>query len=279
MAIISISRGAYSGGKQLAGLLARRLGYGTASRRQLYQQVEQDYGLSAGQVSRIMEQAPGQLELSGDRSQRVRLGQRRRRLFYALQASLCKLLSGDDMIYYGHAGHLLLPGSAQLLRLRLVAEREQRIAAAMERDRLRRAEATARLDLADAQRRRWTASFYGSTWGDPGLFDMVLNLHYMNLEEAASMAAHAAGLPSYASSAVSRQTMADIALDARITARLLSHPNTRGLELDVTISDGAVRITGDLGDAVQEVDRVVRAEGVQNVSFPGVGDTDRPDSG
>ncbi len=271
MGIITISRGIHSGGRELAGLLAKRMGYRTVRRSELYERVEHDYGLSARQAAEIMEQAPGQVELSGEASQRISMGQRRRRLFFALQASLCKLLSGGDAVYTGHAGHLLFPGFPHVLRVRLVATREARVDRAMERERLGRLQAIQRLDLLDGRRRRWTRTFYNATWGDPALYDVVLNLAQMSLEEAASVVAHTVALPSYELTDEAAQAFADLSQDARVTARLLAHPNTGHLQLDVVVHDGVVRITGLRyeGDA-KETDRIVRGmEGVAQLELPG----------
>ncbi len=271
MAIITISRGACSGGRELAGLLARRMGYRVIRRRDLYDRVEQDYALSRRQAAAIMERSPGQVELAGEASLRITTGQRRRRLFFAMQASLCKLCGDGDSIYSGHSGHLLFFGFPHVLRVRLVTPWEARVRAAMERQRLGRREAIARLDQQDGARQRWTRTFYNVDWGDPEQYDMVLNLTRMSLDEAANLMAHAVTLSAFEADERTAAAFADLALDARVTARLLAHPNTAHLQLDVVVTAGTVRVTGVRyeGDA-REVNRIVRRiEGVQRLTMPG----------
>jgi cytidylate kinase len=56
---------------------------------------------------------------------------------------------------------------------------EFRIGMAQARLKLERDEAIAYVQKMDQQRRKWTQFLYGVDWGDPSLYDIVLNLdHY-----------------------------------------------------------------------------------------------------
>jgi cytidylate kinase len=268
MALITISRGTFAGGAKLAELLAKRLGYRIVSREALYQQVEEAYGLTTAQVVEIMEQAPTHLELAVERNQRLAIGKRRRRLLFALQASLCGLLQKDEAIYHGHAGHLLLPGISHVLRIRLIAPRDIRIALAMERENLTKLEATKKVDRVDSERTRWVQAFFGVNWADSAIFDMVLNLEQMTLEEAAEITAHTAKLSSFLPSEKSLKGMQDLCLSSHVLAQLASHPDTSHLEVEVGVDGGTVELLGFLSQegrerakkVLQEVPGVMKVE-------------------
>ena len=265
MPIITISRGTFAGGQQLADLLSKRLGFRCVSREMLYETVQQTYGITAEDISEIMEQAPTHLEHARERSDRLSLGQTRRRLFYALQASLCELLHSSDVIYHGQAGHLLLPGVQHVLCVRLIARRGQRINMAMERDRISKVAASKLVDQVDSERQRWTRSFYGVDWGDPALFDMVLNLDDLSIDDAVEITAHAAALPSYRVSEASSRAFADLCLSSAVMAELLSQPQTIKLDIHEVMADGGtVKIVGNLNPSQRQEARRV-AEQVQGV--------------
>lgn len=271
MAIITISRGTFAGGARLTELLSRRLGYRTVSREDLYRRVEAEYGLTTEQAIEIMEQAPTHLELAVERDQRLAIGKRRRRLLFALQACLCELLHEDEAIYHGHAGHLLLPGISHVLRIRLIAPREIRIALAMEREDLTKLEATKKIDRVDSERTRWVQAFFGVNWSDPAIFDLVVNLDQMTMEEAADIAAHTAKLPSFLPTEKSLKGMADLCLSSRVVAQLASHQDTSHLEVEVAVDGGIVQLLGFLSregreramKVLQKVQGVTKIETVE----------------
>lgn len=271
MAIITISRGTFAGGARLADLLARRLGYRTISREILYQRVEQEYGFTNEQAVEIMEQAPKHVELAVDRSQRRALGKRRKQLLLALQACLCELLQKDRAVYHGNAGHFLLPDISHVLRIRLIAPRDLRIALAMEREHLTKLEATKKIDRVDSERKRWVQAFFGFNWSDPAMFDLVVNLDQMDLDEAADIAAYTAKLHSFLPTEESIKRMEDLCLSSRVMARLANHQDTSHLDVEVVVDEGTVELLGFLSQEgreratkiLQNVPGVMKVESVE----------------
>ena len=268
MAIITISRGTFAGGEKLESLLAQHLGYRTVSREEVYDRVQAQYGFKAEELAELMEQAPTtRLTNVGERRSRQTLGERRRQLMVAVQASLCDLLKADDVVYHGLAGHLLLPGIAHVLRMRVIAPRSKRIELAMEREGLTRPEAGRKIDQVDSERARWTQSFFGVNWGDPLLFDVVLNLDSLTFDDVCAVVEHMVSLPRFQTTESSRKKMADLALASHVTARLSCNPATAGLLFDVQADDGVVRVGGmsNKGD-MEWVSKVLqKIEGVKLV--------------
>ena len=269
MAVITISRGTFAGGEQLASALAQRLGYRTISREALYRQVQAEHGFQAEELVELLEEAPSPRAHLAERQRRQSVGERRRQLFIAVQASLCELVKGDNVVYHGHAGHLLLPGISHVFRLRLIAPRHQRIEMAMEREGLTRSAAAQKIDRVDDERSRWTQSFFSVDWADPLLFDMVLNLENITVDEAADIVVHALQLPRFRSTDASRKMMADLALASRVSACLAASPAAASLPVDVVADSGVVRIVGLPQADVSWVSKVVQEiDGVQKLELP-----------
>ncbi len=124
MAIITISRGTFSGGKTLAECLGKALRYRLLSREELVQATARRFGLSQDELAAALSHKPGFLD-------RQRLT--KRSYVLCVQAELASAVQGDNVVYHGQAGHLLLKKVPHHLRLKVVADMEYRINAAMER--------------------------------------------------------------------------------------------------------------------------------------------------
>ena len=123
MAIITISRGSLSGGRTLAGCLGANLGYKVVSREELVQESARRYGVDEKSLQKGLEEAPRFWD-------RFRVD---RRIYVSVaQATLCHLVRTDDVVYHGHAGHLLLRGVGHVLRVRIIMPMNQRIPLAVQ---------------------------------------------------------------------------------------------------------------------------------------------------
>ena len=118
MAIITVSRGTYSGGKELAGRLAEKLGYRLLSREELLHDANKEFGISEEKLEAALLHKPGFFE-----------GVSLQRIHYVayLVAALCEEVQGDNIVYQGQAGHLLLHGIPHHFRLKVVADMERRL--------------------------------------------------------------------------------------------------------------------------------------------------------
>jgi hypothetical protein len=98
-------------------------------------------------------------------------------------------------------------------------------------------------------------------WGDASLYDIVLNLEKMGIEEACHVISGLAREVCFEFTAESRKRMDDLVLASRVKADLVIDPKTSDLELDVQAFDGEITIKGKvsrLGE-VQEIERVASA--------------------
>ena len=108
----------------LAECSARRLGYPVVG-REIIQEAAQRLGVSEEAVGQGMEHTPS---LWGRRSLARKL------YVTAVQAALAERIVDGNLVYHGLAGQMLLRGLPAVLRLRLIAPMEVRIASLMESD-------------------------------------------------------------------------------------------------------------------------------------------------
>lgn len=260
MAIITISRGTFSGGKTLAERLAERLGYPCLSREEVVQDAAAEYGIAKADLAAAFnepppfwEQAPG------------------KRVAYlkCVTAAILQRARNGNLIYHGHAGHLLLRRIPQVLRVRVVADMEFRIRAAMNRLKIERDAAIAHIDRIDKERKKWSRFLYGIEWGDPNLYDVVLNLEKLSIEGACETLVRMTALAEFQETAESKTALQDLTLSSKVWAALAKHELTRKVAVRVSASDGRVTVEGSVGSqrVVDTIPEIVRqVEGVRDVT-------------
>ncbi len=251
MAIITISRGTFSGGEKLAECLSKKLGYRKISREVLV-------------FAATMFEAP-ELELVKAIEKETSLAERLRlknedRLKYLsfIQSSLCEEAKKDNLIYVGHGGHLLLRGISHVLKVKIIAPLEQRIEFVMERNKLSREEAKKYIQGKDKQRKQWTKFLYNIDWNDPSLYDIVINLKKITIPAACETIVTLVNTPPFKTTDTSQKAMNDLTLMSRVQAMLAYNDTTKGYKIYVEADDGVVTISGKVNnmkdiDAIEKV--------------------------
>ena len=260
MSVITISRGSFSGGKTLAECLARRLGYRCVDRDIIAERAAA-YGVSQDDIREALEKPPGFLD---------RFKHKRYLYLTLVQAALAEEIRTGKAVYHGLAGHLLLKGGHPILRVRIVAPMEFRIQMLQERLKYNREDAIAYIEKVDQDRRKWTQYLYGVDWGDPILYDIVINLEHIDLEEACRIISSIVMERQFEFSPECQQKMDDLALASRVRADLAINSSTSDLEVEVVSQHGAVAIKGKVAtlSEIGEVKRVVMAtSGVTSVNL------------
>ncbi|SPE42569.1 Response regulator receiver protein [Candidatus Sulfopaludibacter sp. SbA3] len=249
MAIITISRGTFSGGKALAECLSKRLGYRCIDRDMLVRRAA-TRRVSEHDLRAALELPP---------AYPGRFNHTRYIYLVLTQAALTEEVRYGCAIYHGLAGHLLLKGAPGLLRLRIIAPLECRIRMAQERLHLSRGEAMAHIENMDRDRRRWTQLLYGLDWGEPSLYDLVINLERTSIEQACNAVASLVEGGDFELTPEGRIAMDDLALASKVRAALAQDPYTVNLEFEVESHAGSIYVSGDCVEAVAAVQRVVSA--------------------
>jgi cytidylate kinase len=260
MSVITISRGTFSGGKMLAECVAGKLGYQCIDRELIVGRAAA-WGVSQEDLRTAIQKPPSILGQS-----------RHTQYIYValIQAALTQSARSGNAIYHGLAGHLLLMRVPHILRVRIIAPLETRIRMVQDRLRYGRAEAISYIEKMDRERRKWTHFLYDADWADPSLYDLVLNLERMSIQEAGDIICSAAKQPCFEFTPECERAMDDLALASRVRANLAIDPSTSEVEVDVTADAGSVSISGEVRSANQrkEVIRIARAvPGVKSVQL------------
>jgi cytidylate kinase len=233
MAIISISRGTASGGRALAEIVARQLGYPCVSREAI--RSSKDWYAIPMDVPSTSAEEPA--------SYWDRLTTERTAYIESFRTALCERATRGNLVYHGHAGHMLLPG-IPVLRVRVVADMTYRVDAVVREQGLTHADAITYIDKADKERREWVRYLYNVEWDDATLYDVMLNLSHLSLDGACSTLVHMARLEEYKPTPRSLKAIEDLARRGKIAVALARDSRTASAGLEVKVLDGVVTISG-----------------------------------
>jgi cytidylate kinase len=234
MAVITISRGSFSGGKMLGECLADKLGYRCIDRDVIVARAAA-YGVPQEDLLDAMSKPPSFWD---------RFRQRKYLYLTLIQAALTEEVQAGRAVYHGNAGHLLLRGVSHVVRTRVIAPLAYRVAMVRDRLSMGEADAVGYIQRMDQDRMKWTHYLYGVDWGDPSLYDLVVNFESLDIPNACRIVAEAAALPCFAETADSLASARDLALASRVRATLAMAPATANVELDVSASQGSVMVRG-----------------------------------
>jgi len=259
MAIITISRGTCSGGKELAECIAGQLGYKCVS-REIIVEASQKYGVSAEALASSLDKAPRFFQ---------RLKRERDRYLAIIRAALCEYALDNNLVYHGNAGHFLIAGPKHVIRVRVIADMPFRIDAAMRRLGLTRDKAIKYINQVDKERIRWTKFLYGVEWQNPQHYDAVLNLERISIPGACAIVCRLVELDDFRWTEESQQALVNLTLSSRVQAALLSDERTAANTFEVFANKGEVTIRGSvkLQEAANAISEVAGAvDGVAKVN-------------
>jgi osmotically-inducible protein OsmY len=258
MAIITISRGTYSGGRILAECLSEQLQYRLLSREELLQGAAKRFHPTEEQLEDALLHRPGFLETGK---------LKKLHYVYCVQAELARAAQGDDVVYHGQAGHLLLKGVPHHMRVRVVANLDYRIAAAMERANIKRERAIDLIRELDEERDKWVQWVYGTDRNDPLAYDLTVNLERTSIDSACTMVAESVQRD-FQTTPESQQVVDDLVLASEIRAQIGLDPSIHDDRIDVDCEAGIVTLSGtvrSLVDADRARELVREIPGVKQV--------------
>jgi osmotically-inducible protein OsmY len=248
MAIVTISRGSFSGGVAVAEAVAQRLGIPCIS-REVVRDAALESGVDEGALVATLEDPPRFWEKTpGKIPQHLNL----------VRTALLKRARGGDFVYHGYAGHLLLSGISHVLRVRVIAGDAYRIRTAMDDFALTEKQAAQYVRTVNTQVMKWTRFLYGVDWQDSALYDVVLRVDRVGVAGAADTVVGMTELEPFRPTDESRKAFADLLLSSTVWSALTADPRTRAANVRVAADDGDVFVTGsaDSARALEAIDQV-----------------------
>jgi cytidylate kinase len=227
MAIIAISRGCFSHGKDIAEAVAQRLGYECLSQEVLLE-ASQTFNLPEEKLLASLHDAPGLMD---------RITHVRQRIIDSFQAALLEHVVKDNVVYHGFAGQILLNDIDHVLKVRVIADMEERIKLLMVRQHISRDAAVARIGREDEERTEWYRSIYHIDADDPRLYDLVLHIGRLTIADACDTVCQTAMGERFRTTPASATALLDLALTNHVKVAIKDV-----CKADVSCRDGIVHL-------------------------------------
>ena len=177
MGIITISRGSYSRGMEIAQKLSEKLGYECIS-REILLKASKDFNVPEVKIFHAIQDAPSVLD-------RLKHGKKKYMAF--IREAFLEHIQKDNVIYHGFAGHYFTKGLPNILKVRITANLDYRITIVMKRDNVSKEKAREILTKIDEERGKWSTYLYGIDTRSAELYDIVLHIDCLEVNDTADM--------------------------------------------------------------------------------------------
>ena len=212
MAIIVISRTSYSHGAEIAERVAQELNYRCVS-KEVISLASQEFDIPENWLRRAVEEAPKLLD---------RFGYGKQKYVAYLRSALLEYAVKDNLVYHGLAGHLLLAGIPNILKVMISATTEERAKLVRERENVSEKEALKIIEKFDKERRKWAMYFHSKDPWDMSMYDLSLVIGRLTIEDAVDEILATAKLPAFQTTPESQRVLKNQSLAARVKSDLMN---------------------------------------------------------
>jgi hypothetical protein len=260
VSVILISRGTMSGVKLLVECLRDQLDYRCVSREDLVTLVN-EYGELANRIVANLSTATRAYE---------QFSRMRWPYLILMRLALLEYAVGDNLVYHGYSGHLLLPRIKHFIRIRINAPMDLRIKMTMDRLSCTKEEAQEYIAREDEERVRWARFMYGKDIREPTLYNLCVNLEGMSLDAVCSLVEHLSKDQEFQATTESQLEVERLLMASRVEAAFITDPRTQGLEIAARFADGRVDLVGPFveDDRMEAIKKIAGAiPGVDEVTY------------
>lgn len=182
MPVITLSRELGSRGDDVAAVAAERLGLRLVGREIINRAAQ---GAGAGELALA---DIDELGLLGVQPSRAALERYREKVTEVIREQAAQ----GNVLLVGRGGQVVLRGRPDVLRVRIFAPLESRVATMSERCRISAEAAQARIAASDKARAAFHKRHFGVRRDDPALFDLLINMVHLSVPAAADILCAAA---------------------------------------------------------------------------------------
>ena len=259
MPVITISRGSYSRGIEVAEKVAAKLGYECIS-RDLLLEVSKEHNIPELKLVHAIHDAPSILK---------RLNRKEEKYIAFIKSALLNHLKEDNVVYHGLAGHFFVKDVPHALKVRVLSDMEDRVRLEMERKGIDADEARRILEKDDEERRKWSQRLYGIDTSDPSLYDLVVHIKQLTVDDAVDMICDCVSKEHFKTTPESQRMIEDLALSATLEKALIDVWSDITVCVDNHIAfietQGPIRTEGRLTQEIRNVTDTL--EGISDVKI------------
>ena len=261
MAIITVSREMGTGAYQIASEIAQKLKYTLIDGPKI-KSLASKYGITP-ELLQMVDEKPPSYVTAEDRKRAAALN--------SIELIILDLARKGNVVIYGRGGQDLLNDCKNVLRLRFIADFEERVERFAEREWIDPDMARSLIRRSDHQRGGFIHFYFDRDWHDPNNYDLVFNTSRLSPSTIVESIIATAKEPSLKESEKSAGTVIDsVILSKKIETALLNAPVLEDYRpFTIAINKGAVSISGYIVSDAQKnaaIEIVKSVKGVTSVS-------------
>jgi cytidylate kinase len=258
MAIITVSREMGTGAYQIASDVAQRLKYTLIDGPRI-KSLAAKYGLTP-EVLQMVDEKPPSYVTAEDRKRAAALN--------SIELIILDLARKGNVVIYGRGGQDLLKDCKNILRLRFIADFEERVERFAEREWIDPDMARSLIRRSDHQRGGFIHFYFDRNWQDPNNYDLVFNtsrLSEATIVESIIATAKEPALKEFDKAAVA--AIDSVILAKKIETALLNAPALEDYRpFTIAIDKGAVSISGYIISEAQKNAAIAIVKSVKGVT-------------
>lgn len=258
MAIITVSREMGTGAYQIASDVAQRLKYTLIDGPRI-KSLAAKYGLTP-EVLQMVDEKPPSYVTAEDRKRAAALN--------SIELIILDLARKGNVVIYGRGGQDLLKDCKNILRLRFIADFEERVERFAEREWIDPDMARSLIRRSDHQRGGFIHFYFDRDWQDPNNYDLVFNtsrLSEATIVDSIIATVKEPTLKEFDKAAVA--VIDSVILAKKIETALLNAPALEDYRpFTIAIDKGAVSISGYIISEVQKKAAIAIVKSVKGVT-------------
>ena len=258
MAIITVSREMGTGAYQIASEVAHRLKYTLIDGPRI-NSLAAKYGLNP-EILQLVDEKPPSYVTAEDRKRAAALN--------VVELIILDLARKGNVVIYGRGGQDLLKECKNILRLRFIADFEERVERFAEREWIDPDMARSLIRRSDHQRGGFIHFYFDRDWKDPNNYDLVFNTSRLSEATIVDCIIATAKEPSLKESDKSAAAIIDsVILTKKIETALLNSPAMEDYRpFTIVIDKGAVSISGYIISETQKKAAIAIVKSVKGVT-------------
>lgn len=258
MAIITVSREMGTGAYQIASEIAQKLKYTLIDGPKI-KSLASKYGITP-ELLQMVDEKPPSYVTAEDRKRAAALN--------SIELIILDLARKGNVVIYGRGGQDLLNDCKNVLRLRFIADFEERVERFAEREWIDPDMARSLIRRSDHQRGGFIHFYFDRDWHDPNNYDLVFNTSRLSPSTIVESIIATAKEPSLKESDKSAGTVIDsVILSKKIETALLNAPVLEDYRpFTIAINKGAVSISGYIVSDAQKNAAIAIVKSVKGVT-------------
>jgi CheY-like chemotaxis protein/cytidylate kinase len=181
-----------------------------------------------------------------------------------LKSILAQLVSKNNVIYHGFAGHLLPKNITHILKVCILGNHEYRLKTAIEQGNISEQNAKSKIRKDDEKRLKWVHNLCNLSPWDESLYDMIIPMHTSSVDETVALISENIRKKALETTPESQKAMDDFLFVSKVNVPLVEN------DYNVTIDHDNGNITISLKEYVIRFGHM--KEKIKNIvsSVPGV---------